>query len=589
MSLTRRWALRFADALQEECQRAMKHLKVPGYPRAYFLSYLLRDIHTTEIWGRLGNINYVNDQPSRNLYCDCRVGSYRYDQVTEGGLDDNSTECDSYDNAEMPIGNDIDALKYHVWRMTDARYRESVRDYLMRKSRHITYVDANQGIASLHRAEPNEDLRFSARPPVPVDQYKEYVKRASRVVKRHPEVKSSWVEMRVKDITRVFVSSEGVRVVDQRRVCELGCDLWLLTDKGEGISTRITHVTGALEELPDQRQFNREIRQRIALLGQLVDAATLKSYAGPVLLAPQPAGILMHEVLGHRLEGSRLLSTGEGQTFARDLGRQILPTMLSVEDDPTLTRCLGKRTVGSYRYDDEGSAAKRVELVQDGVLVGFLSGRAPISPKKFAPNGHARNEYHERAISRMGHLMVTAREGLTRKAIKERFLEEVRAQGLPFGVMVLDAEGGETATDAYNFQAFLGSISVAKQVWADGRENLLRNVSFVGTPVSALRTIIAAANDPQCHNAFCGAESGVVPVSTTCPSLLLGNLELQATDHRKYTQYVLPMPLSPSARKTKTKTKVGRGDMRRGGGGLPAGPRWGASARGQDQPKVRPE
>ena len=116
------------------------------------------------------------------------------------------------------------------------------------------------------------------------------------------------------------------------------------------------------------------------------------------------------------------------------------------------------------------------------------------------------------------------------------------------GILILEAEGGETATEAYDFQAFMGSISLAAQVWADGRENLVHNVNFVGTPLSALRTVLAAGDTPRCDNAFCGAESGAVPVSTTCPAVLLSNLELQAGDQRKFTPFILPIPFEEEAR-----------------------------------------
>ncbi len=542
MSLTRKTALRLTAALTDECQRTMKHLKVPGYPRTYYLSYMLRDIHTTEVWGRLGEINHASDQESRNMYCDCRVGSYRYDQVSEGGLAGADSDSDSSDYVEMPIGNDVDALKFHVWRLTDVRYREAVRDYLRRKSDHITYLDPNRKISSFRKGTAREDLRFKPFTRVDTGAWKEFVKKSSRVVKGHPEVKNSWVEVRVRQVTRLFVNSEGARLIDQEQVCELSCTLWLLTDSGEGIECRINHATPDPAELPDLRTFNREIRERIKLINELSRAPSLKSYAGPVLLAPQPAGILMHEVLGHRLEGSRLLSTHEGQTFKRDMGKEILPRFLSVSDDPTDRVSCGVKTLGSYRYDDEGSLAERAELVRDGVLVGFLSGRAPVTRKRLRGNGHARCEYDERPISRMANLKVEASEAQDAEALRALFLEEIRKQGLPFGIMVLGAEGGETATSSYNFQAFLGSISLAVQVWADGSENLVRNVDFVGTPLSALRTIMAAGDEPLCCNAFCGAESGVVPVSTTCPALLLSNLELQSSDQRKFTPFVLPMP-----------------------------------------------
>jgi predicted Zn-dependent protease len=542
MSVTKHSALRFVRALTEECQRTLRHLRVPGYPRPYYLSYLLRDVHTVQIWGRLGNINQLSDQDSRSLYCDCRVGSHRYDQVTEGGLDDNDPESDTYEHVEMPIGNDGDALKYHIWKLTDGRYREAVRDYLHKKSHHITCLDANRGLPSFPRAAPLVDVEFRSFRPVDVGSWKEFVVASSRIIKEYPAVKGSWVELRVRDVTRIFVNSEGSQLIDQQRICELHGDLWLLTESGDGIHIPISHVTPDLSELPTLRAFVKEIRGRIGLLHQLSEAPTLKSYAGPVLLAPGPAGILFHEVLGHRLEGSRLLSTREGQTFKRDLGKQILPPMFTIVDDPTLERSAGKRVVGRYRFDDEGSAAQRARLVERGKLVSFLSGRSPVSHRQRRGNGHARNAYHERPVSRMANLVVCAEGGVSHARLKELLREEIRKQGLPFGIMILDAEGGETATEAYDFQAFMGSVSVAVQVWADGRENLVRNVAFVGTPLSALRTVAAAGDTPVCENAFCGAESGSVPVSTTCPALLMSNLELQASDQRKFTQYLLPMP-----------------------------------------------
>lgn len=546
MSLDGRTVRRFIAALSEECQRQKRYLRVPGYPRPYYLSYLLRDIRTTSLWGRLGNINQSSVIDSRNAYCDVRVGSYRFDQVTEGGLDDQDPESESCDHVDMPIGNDVDALKYHIWKLTDSKYRECVKAYFDKKSHRITYLDPTRGLPSFGHRRPVVDVRFARFPALDVDYWRRFVERSSARTKRHSEVKNSWVEIRIRDVTRLFVNSEGSAIIDQQRICELSCDLWLLTKGGEGIATRVVHITPRVEELPSLRQFELQIDEKIRLLSALASAPTLKSYAGPVLLAPGPAGILFHEVLGHRLEGSRLLSTREGQTFSRDLGKQILPETISVVDDPTLAQHGDVSTIGSFRYDDEGTPAERVVLVDRGRLVNFLSGRAPVA-RGLRGNGHARSEHHERPISRMGHLLVSAEGGVSHDELRARFLAEIKRQKLPYGIMVLEAEGGETATESYDFQAFMGRVSLAVQVWADGRENLIRNVNFVGTPLSALRTILAIGDTPRCENAFCGAESGVIPVSTTSPAVLLSNLELQATDQRKYTPYVVPMPHEKAA------------------------------------------
>ena len=121
-------------------------------------------------------------------------------------------------------------------------------------------------------------------------------------------------------------------------------------------------------------------------------------------------------------------------------------------------------------------------------------------------------------------------------------IDEVRKTNKEYGILVLDAEGGETATDSYDFQAFMGEVSLAAQVWKNGKINLIRNINFVGTPLSVINEFVATGNSLFRQNSYCGAESGMIPVSTTSPALLLRNLELQSQDQNRYKSYILPMP-----------------------------------------------
>jgi predicted Zn-dependent protease len=286
-----------------------------------------------------------------------------------------------------------------------------------------------------------------------------------------------------------------------------------------------------------------------------------------VLLDPVPAGLLMHEALGHRLEGNRMLSEGEGQTFRDSLNAPILPPFLSVRDDPRMDRFEGRSLVGHYSWDDEGVESQNVELVSRGVLKNFLTSRAGISPRHRS-NGHGRNCRHERPISRMANTWIeshsepgclpdqatsnsepgclpgetTAGGGATDSEMKRRLIDEVRRQGLPYGIRILGATGGETATEAYNFQAFLGEIDLASRVFPDGREEWIRGVDFVGTPLNAVRNILAAGNRYEVDNAFCGAESGWVPVSTISPALLVAHLELQSKADAPTSRPCYPIP-----------------------------------------------
>jgi hypothetical protein len=142
----------------------------------------------------------------------------------------------------------------------------------------------------------------------------------------------------------------------------------------------------------------------------------------------------------------------------------------------------------------------------------------------------------------MGVFIVEAEKGLTDDELKRALLDEIRRQKAPFGVRIIEASSGETATDAYNFQAFLGEVSLASKIYPDGREEWIRGVNFVGTPLNAIHGIIAAGRRQEVDNAYCGAESGYVPVSTISPALVVSELELQAKPDTPYTQYTFPGP-----------------------------------------------
>ena len=142
----------------------------------------------------------------------------------------------------------------------------------------------------------------------------------------------------------------------------------------------------------------------------------------------------------------------------------------------------------------------------------------------------------------MGVTLIQPENGLGAGELKQVLLAEIRRQRAQFGMRILEASSGETTTDAYNFQAFLGEVNLAAKVYPDGREEWVNGINFVGTPLNAIRNIVAAGQECAVDNAYCGAESGYVPVSTICPALVISELELQSKPDAPYTQYSYPMP-----------------------------------------------
>jgi hypothetical protein len=145
--------------------------------------------------------------------------------------------------------------------------------------------------------------------------------------------------------------------------------------------------------------------------------------------------------------------------------------------------------------------------------------------------------------------IIEGENGESLDRLKVKLIQEIKRQRKPFGMIVYETNGGETDTTNYDFQAFSGDISYATLLYPNGREVCVRGVNFVGTPLQSLSNIVAIGDSPELDNGFCGAESGLIPISTIAPAVLVRNLELQGKDEELVTPSILKRPQSLKRRK----------------------------------------
>jgi predicted Zn-dependent protease len=271
-------------------------------------------------------------------------------------------------------------------------------------------------------------------------------------------------------------------------------------------------------------------------------------YTGPAILSGRAAGVFFHEIFGHRIEGHRTKRSDDAQTFAKRLDQQVLPPFMSVAFDPTLEREGDTELVGHYEYDDEGVKARRVVVVDQGVLKTFLMSRSPIAGIAKS-NGHGRAMPGLSPVSRQSNLVVEASETVRFEDLLARLKAEIRKQGRPFGLFFKNIEGGFTFTGRMMPNAFNVLPNIVYRVYPDDRPmELVRGVDLIGTPLTSFGRIVAASREREIFNGMCGAESGMVPVSASSPALLIGEVEVQKKLKSEEALPVLPAP----SRKTKT-------------------------------------
>jgi TldD protein len=233
------------------------------------------------------------------------------------------------------------------------------------------------------------------------------------------------------------------------------------------------------------------------------------------------------------------------------LGKPILPSFLSVADDPTLKSFQGTTLSGHYDYDDEGQAARRVDLIKDGVLETFLMSRLPIASVSQS-NGHGRAEAGHIPTGRQGNLIVTSSKTVPESELRKMLIDEAKKQGKPYGLYFEDISSGFAVTTRRSPQAFQVIPLVVYRVYTDGRpDELVRGVSIVGTPQAALNSILATGDKMDVFNGICGAESGNIPVSAVAPAMLVSQIETQRQAQGTARPPILPPP-SPAGLKTAT-------------------------------------
>ena len=257
----------------------------------------------------------------------------------------------------------------------------------------------------------------------------------------------------------------------------------------------------------------REIGARAgAAAAAHLDAAPIPSGEMPVIFANRCGGALFHEALGHALEADYLLR-GESP-FAGRRNEPVAAVQITVVDDPTIP---GRR--GSYRCDDEGTAASRTVLVENGVLREFLTDRATARALEGRSSGNGRRaSYRDAPAPRMSNLLV---EGW--KDDPEEILSSTRE-----GLFVVELGGARVAFPGGDF---VFEVAEGYRI-EDGR--LGRPVAgavLVGRGPEVLRRIDRVGSDPLLDPGAgsCDKDGQRLPISLGQPTLRVSRMAVRGT------------------------------------------------------------
>ena len=300
---------------------------------------------------------------------------------------------------------------------------------------------------------------------------------------------------------------EGLRLTDIRPMARLNVSV-IVEQNGR----REQGGTGGggrhgLARLLEPAFWQAQLREalRIALVN--LDAVPAPAGMMDVVLGPGWPGILLHEAIGHGLEGD--FNRKQTSAFAGLMGSQIAAKGVTVLDDGTIP---DRR--GSISVDDEGTPSAKNILIEDGVLVGYMQDRQNARLMGVIPTGNGRRESHAHIpMPRMTNTYMLA--GTDDPAgIVASLRDGIYAVG--FGGGQVDITNGKfvfSCTEAYRVRG--GVVGEA-----------VKGATLIGDGATALKQIRAIGNDlaldPGIGN--CGKAGQWVPVGVGQPTLMIGGL-----------------------------------------------------------------
>jgi TldD protein len=253
---------------------------------------------------------------------------------------------------------------------------------------------------------------------------------------------------------------------------------------------------------------------REAVRQALVNLEAVDAPAGnlTVVLGPGWPGVLLHEAIGHGLEGD--FNRKGTSAFSGRVGEKVASPLCTVVDDGTLS---GRR--GSLNIDDEGHPTQRTVLIENGVLKGYMQDRLNARLMGVAPTGNGRREsYAHLPMPRMTNTYMLA---------GAHDPEEIIAS-VPRGLYAKNFGGGQVDITSGRF---VFSTSEAYLIENGRITRPVKGATLIGNGPEVLRRVSMVGNDLQLDPGIgtCGKDGQSVPVGVGQPTLRIDSLTVGGT------------------------------------------------------------
>jgi predicted Zn-dependent protease len=515
-------------AMQQELAREKSDLVIPGMQRPYFIQYRLEDIHTYDAIASYGALTRESENHQRVVRVEVRIGNETSDSSSARG--DGSLEL-------APADGDPAALKYALWSATDDAYKNALRAYAAKQATLKTFQSAPTAndftpAKAVTLIEPTATLTLDR------EDWKHRLIEASGLFDRSPETRSfadavqySSASINALVVNRYTVNTDGTVLRHGYSGYSESVSVGGQAPDGMDLGRSNGSVATTAAGLESAAALNKRTIDDLISFNELRHAPTVdpEDYHGPVLFSGDASADVFNRLFVPNVEADRPDIGTSARTqgmYQSSFKTPILPTFLSVVDDPTLHSFEGHSLLGAYKIDDEGVTVEPVDVVVHGKLMNYLIGRQPV--KDFPESdGHGRAALGQGAHPRAGVIVIKSSDPLSADALRAKLLALAREQG----------------RDVYEVETMNGELvpRLLYRVSPDGKRTLVRGAIFDELDQRAIRSgILAAGGKP-----YIAQQVGMLPETTIAPELLFADITVKRANEEQQKLPYYPPPALP--------------------------------------------
>lgn len=314
----------------------------------------------------------------------------------------------------------------------------------------------------------------------------------------------------------LIAASDGTFATDIRPLIRLNCSVLLEKNgrrergsAGGGARLDYGYFKELVDGAPRWMQFAKEAVRQARVNLEAIDAP---AGAMPVVLGSGWPGVLLHEAVGHGLEGD--FNRKGASAFSGKIGEQVASSLCTVVDDGTIA---DRR--GSLNVDDEGTPAAYNVLIENGILKGYMQDKQNASLMGVAPTGNARREsYAHLPMPRMTNTYMLAGE----------YSQEEIIRSVDKGIFASNFGGGQVDITSGKF---VFSASEAYLIENGKITQPIKGATLIGNGPEVMKKVSMVGNDLALDRGVgvCGKDGQSVPVGVGQPSLKIDEITVGGT------------------------------------------------------------